>query len=130
MGGRSPLTGKPVGQRHRWGGGAWGVGRCEFCGHYLDDVLEKPVHKRSLEQAISAGNAEGEKTSWRPCYEPGRYGSVKGWYVKREAHGSVSTEWMYLPSGELVRCDTKEEAIGAIASYSGVTAKKMGRRPC
>lgn len=41
MGGRSPKTGKRVGTRHRWDGGAWGVGRCDFCGRMLDQVLTK-----------------------------------------------------------------------------------------
>jgi hypothetical protein len=48
FGGRSPLTGKPVGERHRWSGGKWGEGRCKFCGRYLEDVLEKPK-KEDLE---------------------------------------------------------------------------------
>ena len=56
FGGRSPLTGKPVGERHRWSGGAWGEGRCEFCGRYLEDVLEKPQKPPlTLDQAIEKG---------------------------------------------------------------------------
>lgn len=56
FGGRSPLTGKPVGERHRWSGGAWGKGRCEFCGRYLEDVLEKPPKTPlTLAQAIDKG---------------------------------------------------------------------------
>lgn len=41
FGGRSPKTGKPVGQRHRWNDG-YGKGRCEFCGRTLDQVLSPP----------------------------------------------------------------------------------------
>lgn len=41
FGGRSPLTGKKVGERHRWEDGD-GKGRCEFCGRYKDDVMSKP----------------------------------------------------------------------------------------
>ena len=40
--GRSPKSGKPVGQRHRWSGKAWGEGRCIFCHRTLQDVLKKP----------------------------------------------------------------------------------------
>ena len=40
FGGRSPKTGKLVGQRHRWSGGAWGKGACEFCGRFLSEVLQ------------------------------------------------------------------------------------------
>lgn len=36
FGGRSPLTGKPVGQRHRWGSVT-----CDFCGKYREDVLSR-----------------------------------------------------------------------------------------
>jgi len=39
--GRNPKTGKNVGERHRWPNG-WGKGSCEFCGKFLEDVLEKP----------------------------------------------------------------------------------------
>lgn len=61
FGGRSPLTGKPVGERHRWGGGAWGKGSCDFCGRYLDDVLEKPAKcEISLDQAIKRGELQGD----------------------------------------------------------------------
>lgn len=38
FGGRSPLTGKKVGERHRWSDGN-GKGRCDFCGHYKDRVM-------------------------------------------------------------------------------------------
>lgn len=57
FGGRSPLTGKPVGERHRWSGGAWGQGRCEFCGRYLEDVLEKPA-KPGSSQAVEKGTSQ------------------------------------------------------------------------
>lgn len=63
FGGRSPLTGKPVGERHRWSGGAWGLGRCEFCGRYLEDVLEKPARPElTLDQAIEAGAVQDAPT--------------------------------------------------------------------
>jgi len=39
--GRSQKTGKLVGERHRWDGGAWGRGRCVYCGRFLDQVQEK-----------------------------------------------------------------------------------------
>lgn len=42
FGGRSPKTGKLVGERHRWSGGKWGKGNCKFCGRILSQVLEKP----------------------------------------------------------------------------------------
>lgn len=42
FGGRSQKTGKRVGQRHRWDGGAWGKGRCEFCYRTLSEVLDVP----------------------------------------------------------------------------------------
>lgn len=45
FGGRSKRTGLPVGERHRWDGGAWGKGRCEFCGRSLDEVLKRPETK-------------------------------------------------------------------------------------
>lgn len=41
FGGRSPLTGKRVGERHRWPHG-WGKGACLFCHHFLEDVLRRP----------------------------------------------------------------------------------------
>lgn len=43
--GTNPRTGQGVGERHRWGGGyfgGWGKGPCDFCGRYLEDLLEKP----------------------------------------------------------------------------------------
>jgi hypothetical protein len=43
FGGRSRKTGKPVGERHRWAGARWGEGRCEYCGHYLEEVQSKPM---------------------------------------------------------------------------------------
>ena len=47
FGGRSPKTGRPVGQRHRWSGGAWGKGDCEFCGRTLEEVQEKPELRKA-----------------------------------------------------------------------------------
>lgn len=40
FGGRSPKTGKPVGERHRWSGGSWGRSQSEFSHRFLDEVLE------------------------------------------------------------------------------------------
>lgn len=52
-GGRSPLTGKKVGERHRWGGGGWGKGHCDFCGRTLEQVLSKPAPAEiTLEKAL------------------------------------------------------------------------------
>lgn len=42
FGGRSPLTGKGVGERHRWSQGK-GKGQCEFCGRFLDEVTTQPM---------------------------------------------------------------------------------------
>lgn len=56
FGGKSPITGKRVGERHRWGGGGWGKGRCDFCGNYLEDVLRKapkPPKDVSLQGVIA-----------------------------------------------------------------------------
>lgn len=56
MGGRSPKTGQPVGERHRWSGGAWGKGTCDFCGRMLNQVLEPKSWKvPTLEQALKGG---------------------------------------------------------------------------
>lgn len=41
FGGKSPRTGKPVGSRHRWSGGEWGKGACDYCGKYLDQVIKR-----------------------------------------------------------------------------------------
>lgn len=115
FGGRSPLTGKPVGERHRWDGGAWGVGRCEFCGHTLDEVLQKPKQGLSLEQAIEAGITQEDEAGWRPSWEPGQYGVTKGWYIRRKAVGHWGFEWMRDARGNALRLDTKEDALTAIA---------------
>lgn len=40
--GRSPLTGRRVGERHRWVGG-WGRGACIFCHKFLEDVQRRPA---------------------------------------------------------------------------------------
>lgn len=59
FGGRSPKTGKLTGERHRWSGGAWGKGRCEFCGRMLDEVLGAPDQKPwQVEQ-------HGEPKAWQ-----------------------------------------------------------------
>ncbi len=39
--GKNPKTGEPVGSRHRWDGGAWGKGACEFCGRTLSEVRQQ-----------------------------------------------------------------------------------------
>lgn len=55
FGGRSPLTGKPVGERHRWSDGK-GQGRCEFCGRWRDDVITKPrPREMTLDEAVAKG---------------------------------------------------------------------------
>lgn len=41
LGGRSPLTGKRVGSRHRWSGATWGMGTCDFCHRTLEEVTAK-----------------------------------------------------------------------------------------
>lgn len=51
--GRSPKTGLRVWTRHRWNGGAWGLGRCEFCGRTLEEV-------RRRTDAPPANPAKGE----------------------------------------------------------------------
>lgn len=45
QGGRSPVTGKPVGTRHRWSGGKWGEGTCDFCHKTLEQVKYRPAKK-------------------------------------------------------------------------------------
>lgn len=61
FGGRNPKSGQRTGSRHRWGGGAWGQGYCDFCGRTLDEVLEKPVKPDlTLEQAIERGVNQGD----------------------------------------------------------------------
>jgi hypothetical protein len=112
--GRSPRTGKRVGERHRWDGGAWGIGRCVFCGNYLEQVLEKPKKELSLEQAIADGVAEGDKAAWRPVWEPGRYGATTGWYVRRQPIGTWGFEWMLNGTGDAARFDTQGSAHAAI----------------
>lgn len=116
FGGRSPLTGKRVGVRHRWDGGAWGVGRCVFCGRYLEQVLEKPKKDLSLEQAVAVGVAEGDKATWRPVWEAGRYGVTRGWYVRRQPAGSWGFEWMMDGNGDAARFETEDAARAAIIS--------------
>jgi hypothetical protein len=49
MGGTSPRTGNPVWSRHSWSG-AWGEGRCRFCGYTLDD-LRREAERREKAQA-------------------------------------------------------------------------------
>lgn len=61
-GGRNPKTGRPVGMRHRWGGGAWGKGRCDFCGRYLDEVMSKPAPRElTLDEILAkeSGSSHG-----------------------------------------------------------------------
>lgn len=64
FGGRSPKTGKRVGERHRWDGGAWGKGQCEFCGRCLDQVLTKPQPTTHL-------TGESPRTESRATLGPG-----------------------------------------------------------
>lgn len=57
LGGRSPKTGKRVGERHRWSGGGWGKGHCEFCFRTLEQVLVDDAVKdgspQHLERALT-----------------------------------------------------------------------------
>lgn len=54
FGGRSPRTGKRVGERHRWSGGAWGEGHCEFCGRTIEQVMSKPERREpTLDEVIA-----------------------------------------------------------------------------
>lgn len=110
------MTGKPVGERHRWGGGAWGVGRCEFCGLHLHEVLEKPKKGMSLEKAIALGEAAGSVNDWRPSYWNGKHGIAMGWYIQR---GNVfAPQWLMDASGDPVRCDSEDEAKSVIVLAS------------
>ncbi len=119
FGGRSPRTGLPVGERHRWNGGAWGEGSCVYCGRSLKDVLEKPATELSLDEAIARGEAEGAAPAWRPSFYEGRPSTPKGWYVQRPGPGNCGTEWMRNPDGTLVRRDTEAQARGVIAAAAG-----------
>lgn len=62
-GGRSPRTGKKVGERHRWSGGEHGVGSCEFCGRYIDQVRVRadlhPAYALSRHSHTSGGKGDG-----------------------------------------------------------------------
>lgn len=60
FGGRSPKTGKKVGQRHRWDGM---FGRCAFCGHSKDEVMSRPERCESTLDEVLArcNNADGVK---------------------------------------------------------------------
>lgn len=53
--GYSQRTGKRVGERHRWPDG-WGKGRCEFCGKYLEDVLDNSQGP-GAKPAVPAGSS-------------------------------------------------------------------------
>lgn len=57
LGGRSPKTGKRVGERHRWSGDGWGKGHCEFCFRTLEQVLVDDAVKdgspQQLERALT-----------------------------------------------------------------------------
>lgn len=115
FGGRSPRTGRAVGERHRWGGGAWGVGRCEFCGKYLEDVLEKREVRIGLEEAIARGEVEAGDGRWEIAFWDGSMGIEKGWYGKRKAAGGA-TEWLRNNEGELLRWRSREEADQAMSA--------------
>lgn len=117
FGGRSPVTGKRVGERHRWDGGSWGEGRCIYCGRYLEQVLEKPKADLSLDQAVAIGSAAKDLALWHPHWEPGRYGVQAGWYVKREPKGSWAVEWMVDVHGDVARFDSEDGARAAISNF-------------
>jgi len=122
FGGRSPLTGKPVGERHRWSGGKWGEGRCEFCGRNLEDVLEKPKKELTLEQAIAKANAEAKQYDWTPVFDKGEHRSKRGWYAKRKPKNHWGTEWLHDHKGKLVVLDTRNEIQTAIDADNAASA--------
>lgn len=113
LGGTNPKTGRRVGERHRWGGGAWGVGRCDFCGRYLEDVLEKPNSELTLAQALHAGEAKSREGDWHPSYWKGDFGIAVGWYVKRLVDGQ-RLEWLNDAAGSILRFDSETEALKAV----------------
>jgi len=117
FGGRSPKTGRLVGERHRWGGGAWGVGRCDFCGRYLDEVLEKPKVGLTLTHAIRLDEAKAREVEWHPSYWDGSYGFTAGWFIQRHSNG-LDREWLKDAGGSLLRFDSKAEALKAIADHA------------
>lgn len=123
LGGRNPKTGQPVGERHRWGGGKWGEGRCDFCGHYLEGVLAKPKREVSLEQAIARDQAAaGYESNWLPSYWDGSQNIAKGWYIKRPQTGG-GIEWLMATKDKALRCDTEAQARDAIAATLAATTK-------
>lgn len=54
-GGRSPKTGKSVGERHRWSGPKWGEGHCIFCYKTVEQatIKPKPPKDDTLDGAIA-----------------------------------------------------------------------------
>lgn len=117
LGGRNPKTGIPVGERHRWSGGAWGQGHCIYCRRHLEDVLVKPERELTLDQALARGDAEAAADAWRPTYWGGQLGIDRGWYVQRQGAGG-GVDWLLGADGELVRRETEAEALGAAAAAS------------
>jgi len=43
--GRSNKTGKQVGARHSWHPNKWGEGRCNWCGRFLQNMLEVAAYE-------------------------------------------------------------------------------------
>lgn len=126
LGGRSPKTGKPVGERHRWSGGAWGVGTCIFCGRYLEEVLRAPAQTLSLEAALQKGEQEARQDCWQATYWAGDFGIPSGWYVMRRL---VGTEWLKGSDQKLRRFETQAEAEEAISKEEAEGADRENRKP-
>jgi hypothetical protein len=118
LGGRSPRTGQPVGERHRWSGGAWGEGACIYCGRELEQVLRKQEAELTVAQALASNDAEVMEFEWHPTYWKGGHGSAAGWYVKRKSEVG-GTEWLRNAAGVLVQTASKAEALLAIAGGAG-----------
>lgn len=51
--GINPRTGRPVGERHRWSGGKWGVGRCIWCLRDLQELRHQVVAPTQSKLEIS-----------------------------------------------------------------------------
>lgn len=65
--GKSPNSGKAVGERHRWPNG-WGKGRCAFCGRTLDALLTTPARPDAAHLPLDAVVER--------CVEPRRLGAA------------------------------------------------------
>lgn len=83
--GRSPKTGKKVGERHKWSGEKWGEGECIYCNRTLQEVLKAPIrrptsifteeaHLYMLSKKDGFGEALLNTISWSPedCWHKAR----------------------------------------------------------